>query len=125
MEREIYILVFSLMFLGLLGLILNNIVFISLHDNPYLPASTPNVLLDNLSLSHLILSFVLFTFTTVYVSYGHATSSHTVDIVFCDYYTFLHQTAMAVLPLTLFFLSWHIFLAGRSCLLYTSAAADE
>ena len=113
MEREIYTLVFSLMGLGLLGVILNNVVYISLKDTPNMVASTPHILLGNLSLCNILMSAVVLPFSAIYVSYAHAKSSPTVDIVFCDSFTLVSQTTSAVLPLTLFCLAWHVFLAGR------------
>ena len=99
--------------MGVLGVTLNTVVYISLKDAPSTILSTPNILLGNLSLCNILVSAVVVPFSAIYASYAHAKSSPTVDIVFCDYFTLVSQTTSAVLPFTLFCLSWHVFMAGR------------
>ena len=101
------------MLTGVLGVALNTVVYISLKDAPSTILSTPNILLGNLSLCNILVSAVVLPFSAIYVSYAHAKSSPTVDIVFCDSFTLVSQTTSAVLPFTLFCLAWHVFLAGR------------
>ena len=112
-EVEVYSLVLSLMGMGLLGVLLNNIVYITLKDTPGVYATANNILLGNLCLCNLLVSSLVLPFTAIYVGYGHASEEDEVDIVFCASFTFVSHTTLAIFPFTLFALSWHVFLSGR------------
>ena len=112
-QNESVTLVLALMATMFFGALLNNIVFTSLRDNPGMKASTGNLLLGNLFLCNLIVCTVVLPISAIYVGYSHMKDSPQVGLEFCTLWALTRHATITILPLTLFALSWHVFLAGK------------
>ena len=112
-KKESAILVISVMSTSFLGALLNNMVFTSLRDTPNIKASTGNILLGNLFFCNLIVCTTVLPISAIYVGYSHLKNSPQVGLAFCLVYSLARHSTFAILPLTLFALSWHVFLAGK------------
>ena len=124
-------LVLSQMFFTVFGSLANIFVFIILRDLPSLSSSTYNILLLNLTAANLIVCTIVKPMSSVFVSYSFAEvidkfyiylsfsltrlpqTESVVSLEFCTLYSALHWLTLPVCPLTLFTLSWHLFLSSR------------
>ena len=72
LRMEVAVLVSSQMVYCILGLVLNNIVFVTLKDQPGLKATFINVMLCHLCFVNLMVCTFVKPIASVYVAYAHA-----------------------------------------------------
>ena len=107
------VVVLSQMSLAFLGTFLNSILLVTLKDLPDICASTYHVLLANLCFSTVFTCTVLKPVAGIFIGYAYATRQYTINLSFCQVYTFLTGSLQPILPWSLFVLSWFLFLQGH------------
>ena len=117
-EQECIILVMIEMISAVVGIFVNLMVFSSVRNVDHLQESTANLLLTNICLSNILISFLVKPISAVYVSYALATGEWHVGLAFCTLYTFTYRTTWLVFPFSLTSLCWdslHTHCSSTTC----------
>ena len=95
------------MTLAFVGIFCNLMVVSTIRDHDELQESTSNLLLANIALSNLIISFLVKPISAVYVAYSMTTGQGRVGLAFCTLYTMAYRTTWIVFPFTILALCWN------------------
>ena len=79
-RSRVVIMIVSLMGLGFLGVVLNNVVYTSIKELQKHLKSPSNMILGNLCFCNLLVSTVVLNLSAIYVSYALATASTDANI---------------------------------------------
>ena len=95
------------MTLAFVGIFCNLMVVSTIRDHDDLQESTSNLLLANIAISNLIISFLVKPISAVYVAYSMTTGQGRVGLAFCTLYTMAYRTTWIVFPFTILALCWN------------------
>ena len=95
------------MTLAFVGIFCNLMVVSTIRDHDDLQESTSNLLLANIAISNLIISFLVKPISAVYVAYSMTTGQGRVGLAFCTLYTMAFRTTWIVFPFTILALCWN------------------
>ena len=96
------------MTLAFVGIFCNLMVVSTIRDHDHLQESTFNLLLANIAISNLIISFLVKPISAVFVAYSMTTGQGRVGLAFCTIYTMAYRTTWIVFPFTILALCWNV-----------------
>ena len=108
------------MTLAFVGIFCNLMVVSTIRDHDDLQESTSNLLLANIAISNLIISFLVKPISAVYVAYSMTTGQGRVGLAFCTLYTMAYRTTWIVFPFTILALCWNFLRLSLVIYIYHS-----